>query len=66
TEGSSERAREELKFENLKKQKLDENVEVDDEAEMKKHMEIVPDDEVAIDVIPLSTKPPIIVDWKII
>ncbi|GJU31867.1 hypothetical protein Tco_1177674 [Tanacetum coccineum] len=53
------------------KQKLDENVEaeVDDdqeEAEMKKHMEIVPDDEVAIDAIPIATKPPIIVDWKII
>ncbi|GJZ82945.1 ribonuclease H-like domain, reverse transcriptase, RNA-dependent DNA polymerase [Tanacetum coccineum] len=33
---------------------------------MKKHMEIVPDDEVAIDAIPLATKPPIIIDWKII
>ncbi|GJU83900.1 hypothetical protein Tco_1291446 [Tanacetum coccineum] len=64
-EGSSKRAGEELESENLKKQKLDENVEaeVDDdqeEAEMKKHMEIVPDDEVAIDAIPLATKPPII------
>ncbi|GKC27244.1 hypothetical protein Tco_1034538 [Tanacetum coccineum] len=50
------------------KQKLDENIEaeVDDEAEMKKHMEIVPNDDVAIDAIPLTTKPPIIVDWKII
>ncbi|GJX41869.1 hypothetical protein Tco_0256859 [Tanacetum coccineum] len=71
TEGSSKRAGEELESKNLKKQKLDENVEaeVDDdqeEAEMKKHMEIVPDDEVAIDAIPLATKPPIIVDWKII
>ncbi|GKA26212.1 hypothetical protein Tco_0712321 [Tanacetum coccineum] len=68
TEGSSKRAGEELESENLKKQKLDENVEaeVDDEAEMKKHMEIVPDDEVAIDDIPLVTKPPIIIDWKII
>ncbi|GJU53158.1 hypothetical protein Tco_1226872 [Tanacetum coccineum] len=68
TEGRSKRAREELESKNLKKQKLDENVEaeVDDEAEMKKHMEIVPDDEVAIDAIPLATKPPIIVDWKII
>ncbi|GJZ19572.1 hypothetical protein Tco_0556162 [Tanacetum coccineum] len=68
TEESSKRAGEELESENLKKQKLDENVEaeVDDEAEMKKHMEIVPDDEVAIDAIPLATKPPIIVDWKII
>ncbi|GKB17095.1 putative ribonuclease H-like domain-containing protein [Tanacetum coccineum] len=62
TEGSSERAGEELESENLKKQKLDENVEaeVDDETEMKKHIEIDPDDEVAIDAIPLSTKPPII------
>ncbi|GJY95675.1 hypothetical protein Tco_0512036 [Tanacetum coccineum] len=71
TKRSSKSAGEELKSKNLKKQKLDENVEaeVDDdqeEAEMKKHMEIVPDNEVAIDAIPLATKPPIIVDWKII
>ncbi|GKB27670.1 hypothetical protein Tco_0867071 [Tanacetum coccineum] len=50
TEGSSKRAGEELESENLKKQKLDENVEaeVDDdqeEAEMKKYIEIVSDDE---------------------
>ncbi|GJR16263.1 hypothetical protein Tco_0798915 [Tanacetum coccineum] len=47
---------------------IDENVEakVDDEAEMKKLMEIVPDDEVAIDAIPLATKSLIIIDWKII
>ncbi|GJT72890.1 hypothetical protein Tco_1032176 [Tanacetum coccineum] len=45
-----------------------ENVEaeVDDEAEMKKLMEIVPDDEVAINAIPLATNSPIIIDWKII
>ncbi|GKC14377.1 hypothetical protein Tco_1011159, partial [Tanacetum coccineum] len=42
------------------------HIEVDDEAEMKKLMEIVPDDEVAIDAIPLAIKSPIIVDWKII
>ncbi|GJR94223.1 hypothetical protein Tco_0266397 [Tanacetum coccineum] len=67
-ESSSKRAGEELKSDNSKKQKLDESVEVkvDDEAEMKKHMEIVPNDEVVIDAIPLATKPPIIVDWKII
>ncbi|GKB80151.1 hypothetical protein Tco_0947046, partial [Tanacetum coccineum] len=67
-EGSKKRTREELKSDNSKKQKIDENVEaeVDDEAEMKKLMEIVPDDEVAIDAIPLATKSPIIVDWKII
>ncbi|GKA09000.1 hypothetical protein Tco_0688331 [Tanacetum coccineum] len=66
--GSKKRTREELKFDNSKKQKIDENVEaeVDDEAEMKKLMEIVPDDEVAIDAIPLATKSPIIVDLKII
>ncbi|GJS22310.1 hypothetical protein Tco_0450942 [Tanacetum coccineum] len=65
TEGSSKRAGEEPEYENLKKQKLNKNVEaeVDDDQEgagMKKHMEIVPDDEVAIDAIPLATKPPII------
>ncbi|GKE75339.1 hypothetical protein Tco_1537380 [Tanacetum coccineum] len=67
-ESSSKRTREELESDNSKKQKIDENVEaeVDDEAEMKKHMEIVDDDEVAIDAIPLATEPSIIIDWKII
>ncbi|GJX22532.1 hypothetical protein Tco_0226977 [Tanacetum coccineum] len=62
-ESSSKRAGKELESDNSKKQKLDENVEakVDDKAEMKKHIEIVPDDEVAINAIPLATKPPIIV-----
>ncbi|GJZ46862.1 hypothetical protein Tco_0600694 [Tanacetum coccineum] len=47
-ESSSKRAGEELESNNSKKQKLDENVEaeVDDEAEMKKHMEIILDDEI--------------------
>ncbi|GKC49842.1 hypothetical protein Tco_1072587 [Tanacetum coccineum] len=45
-------------------QKIDDDQE---EAEMKKHMEIVVDEEeIAVDAIPLATKPPIIVDWKII
>nr|GEX07129.1 hypothetical protein [Tanacetum cinerariifolium] len=35
-------------------------------AEPKMKMKIVSDDEVAIDAIPLATKPSIIVDWKII
>ncbi|GJV12756.1 hypothetical protein Tco_1354297 [Tanacetum coccineum] len=70
TEGSSKRAKEELEFENLKKQKLDENVEAEadddqEEAKLKEHMEVLLDEEVAIDAIPLATKPPIIVDWKI-
>ncbi|GJX47444.1 hypothetical protein Tco_0272634 [Tanacetum coccineum] len=61
-EGSKKRTREELESDNSKKQKIDENVEaeVDDEAEMKKLMEIVPDDEVAINAIPLATKSSII------
>ncbi|GJZ99123.1 hypothetical protein Tco_0671674 [Tanacetum coccineum] len=32
---------------------------------MKRHIEIVKDDEVAINAIPLATKPPVIVDYKI-
>nr|GEX06227.1 hypothetical protein [Tanacetum cinerariifolium] len=36
------------------------------EAEMKMYMKIIPNDEITIDDIPLATKPPIIVDWKII
>ncbi|GKC03191.1 hypothetical protein Tco_0994801 [Tanacetum coccineum] len=44
-----------------------EEVREDDEAEMKKYMEVVQDDEeIAIDVIPLATKPPIIVEYKIV
>ncbi|GKA67333.1 hypothetical protein Tco_0767141, partial [Tanacetum coccineum] len=35
-------------------------------AEMKKHIEIVKYDEVAIDVIPLAIKPPVIVKYKIV
>ncbi|GKA68937.1 hypothetical protein Tco_0775001 [Tanacetum coccineum] len=69
TEESSKRAGEELESENLKKQKLDENVEaeVDDEAEMKKHMEIVPDDAFGLQLmlLPLATKLHHSIDWKI-
>nr|GFC17068.1 hypothetical protein [Tanacetum cinerariifolium] len=36
------------------------------EVEMKTYIKIIPDDDIAIDAIPLATKPPIIVDWKII
>ncbi|GJU58964.1 hypothetical protein Tco_1236730, partial [Tanacetum coccineum] len=70
-EGSFKRAGEEFESDNSKKQRIDEHVEAkgdddQEEAEMKKHMEIVQDDEVAIDAIPLATKPPVIVEWKII
>ncbi|GJU06455.1 hypothetical protein Tco_1122885 [Tanacetum coccineum] len=38
-----------------------------EEEEMKKHMEIVQDEEeIAIDAIPLATKPPMIVEYKIV
>ncbi|GKC58991.1 hypothetical protein Tco_1086589, partial [Tanacetum coccineum] len=44
-----------------KKQKIDEHIEAEkddqEEAEIERHTEIVKDDEVAIDVIPLATKP---------
>ncbi|GKF11807.1 hypothetical protein Tco_0049733, partial [Tanacetum coccineum] len=61
---SSKRASTELEQERIKKQKIDDDQE---EVEMKKHMEIVVDEEeIAVDAIPLATKPPIIIDWKII
>ncbi|GJR47369.1 hypothetical protein Tco_1315472 [Tanacetum coccineum] len=63
-ESSSKRAGIELEQEVAKKQKLDNDQE---EAEMKKHMEIVLDEEeITIDAISLATKPLIIVEWKII
>ncbi|GKD40506.1 hypothetical protein Tco_1260713 [Tanacetum coccineum] len=69
TEGSSKRAGDELETDKSKKQKLNEHIEAEkddqEEAEMKRHIEIAKDDEVAIDVIPLATKPPVIVKYKI-
>ncbi|GJZ70809.1 hypothetical protein Tco_0634660 [Tanacetum coccineum] len=63
-ESSTKRAGTTLEQERIKKQKIDDDQE---EAKMKKHMEIVVDEEeIAVDAIPLATKPLIIVDWKII
>ncbi|GJS19540.1 putative ribonuclease H-like domain-containing protein [Tanacetum coccineum] len=60
---SKRAAGDELEQEKAKKQKIED----DKEAEMRKLINIVPDEEeVAIDDIPLATKPPTIVDWKII
>ncbi|GJW91987.1 hypothetical protein Tco_0169540 [Tanacetum coccineum] len=70
-EESSKRAGDKLEFDKLKKQKINEHVEAEkdddpDEEEMKKHMEIVQDkEEIAIDAIPLATKPPMIIEYKI-
>ncbi|GJU14030.1 hypothetical protein Tco_1136426 [Tanacetum coccineum] len=62
-ESSSKRAGTELEQESIKKQKVDEDKEI---AELQRLIEVVPDkEEVAIDAIPLATKPPSIVDWKI-
>ncbi|GKB99821.1 hypothetical protein Tco_0985958 [Tanacetum coccineum] len=72
TEKISKRAGDELEFNKSKKQKIDEHVESkkDDDPEdeeMKKHMEIVQDEEeIAIYVIPLATKPPMIVEYMIV
>ncbi|GJR48445.1 hypothetical protein Tco_1316548 [Tanacetum coccineum] len=71
TEESSKRAGDELESDMSKKQKVDEHVEAEkndgqEEEEMKKHIEIVQDEEIAIDAIPLATKPPVIVKYKIV
>ncbi|GJT03852.1 putative ribonuclease H-like domain-containing protein [Tanacetum coccineum] len=64
----TKRAGDKLESDKSKKQKTDENeeVEVDNEVELKMHMVIVKDDDIAIDAIPLATKPPIIVEYKLI
>ncbi|GJZ74617.1 hypothetical protein Tco_0639082 [Tanacetum coccineum] len=62
-ESSSKRAGEELEQVSTKKQKVDEDK---DTTELQSLMEVIPDkEEVAIDDVPLATKPPTIVDWKI-
>nr|GEV61541.1 retrotransposon protein, putative, unclassified [Tanacetum cinerariifolium] len=43
-----------------------EEVEEDDEAKVKKHTEIVREDDIPIDAIPLASKPPMIVEYKIV
>ncbi|GJU78633.1 hypothetical protein Tco_1275703 [Tanacetum coccineum] len=70
-EMSSKRAGDELESYNSKKQKIDVHVKAkkdddQEDVEMKKHIEIVKDDEVAIDAIHLATKPLMIVKYKIV
>ncbi|GJZ79022.1 hypothetical protein Tco_0643859 [Tanacetum coccineum] len=61
---SSKRAGDELEQEPSKKQKMEDDKET---TELQSMMEVIPDEEeVAVDAIPLATKPPSIVDWKII
>ncbi|GJS75008.1 hypothetical protein Tco_0724889 [Tanacetum coccineum] len=62
-EGSSKRAGIELKQESTKKQKVDEDKYT---SELQSLMEVILDEEeVAIDVVPLATKSPSIIVWKI-
>ncbi|GJX81580.1 hypothetical protein Tco_0331061 [Tanacetum coccineum] len=62
-EGKEKRAGTELVQEITKKQKVEDDKEI---AELKQRMEIIPDEEeVAIDAIPLASKSPSIVGWKI-
>ncbi|GKE79928.1 hypothetical protein Tco_1549928, partial [Tanacetum coccineum] len=62
-ESCSKRACTELEQESIKKQKVDEDKEI---AELQRLIEVVPDKEkVAIDAIPLATKTPSIIDYKI-
>ncbi|GJU18546.1 hypothetical protein Tco_1146512 [Tanacetum coccineum] len=61
---SSKRAGDELEQEKAKKQKVDEDKET---TELQSLMKVIPDEEeVAVDVIPLATTPPSIVDWMIL
>ncbi|GJV91473.1 hypothetical protein Tco_1539286 [Tanacetum coccineum] len=63
-ESRSKRARDELEQEKANKQKVDKDKEI---VELQSLMEVNPDEEeVAVDAIPLATKPPSIVDYKII
>ncbi|GJV24871.1 hypothetical protein Tco_1377566 [Tanacetum coccineum] len=63
-ESSSKRAGDELEQEPSKKQKMEYDKET---SKLQSMMEVIPDEEkVAVDAIPLATKPPSIVDWKII
>ncbi|GJW22669.1 hypothetical protein Tco_0033291 [Tanacetum coccineum] len=65
------RAGKEQQQESSKKQRIEEDkelyeVEEDDEAELKKYLVIKKDKYIAIDVIPLATKPPVIIDYKLL
>ncbi|GJS66925.1 hypothetical protein Tco_0681489 [Tanacetum coccineum] len=62
TEESYKGAEDELEVDKSKKAKIKE----DDEAELKKHLVIVKEDEIAIDAIPLATKPHMIVEYKLL
>ncbi|GJX54131.1 hypothetical protein Tco_0282500 [Tanacetum coccineum] len=62
-ESSLKRVGDELEQERAKKQKVDDDKEIND---LKQLVNIIPEEEnIETDVIPLATKPPSIIDWKI-
>ncbi|GJR96529.1 hypothetical protein Tco_0268703, partial [Tanacetum coccineum] len=63
-ESSSKRVGDELEQEPSKKQKMEDDKKI---VELQSMMKVIPDEEeVAVDAIPLATKPSSIVDWNII
>ncbi|GJU62254.1 hypothetical protein Tco_1244089 [Tanacetum coccineum] len=63
-ESSSKRAGDELEQEPSKKQKMEDDKQT---VELQSMMEVnLDEEELTVDAIPLATKPPSIVDWKII
>ncbi|GJX52408.1 hypothetical protein Tco_0280777 [Tanacetum coccineum] len=64
------RARKEQQQESSKKQRMEEDkesdeVSEDDEGKLMKHLVIKKDEDIAIDAIPLATKLPVIIDYKL-
>ncbi|GJV87581.1 hypothetical protein Tco_1531519 [Tanacetum coccineum] len=62
-EGSNKSEGAALEQESSKKLKMDEDSKT---TELKQLIKVVQDEEIAIDAIPIATKPPTIVDWKIV
>ncbi|GKB11315.1 hypothetical protein Tco_0845238 [Tanacetum coccineum] len=52
------------KEQRMEEDKESDEVEEDDEAELKKHLVIKKDEDIAIDAIPLATKPTVIINYK--
>ncbi|GKE34329.1 hypothetical protein Tco_1453651 [Tanacetum coccineum] len=62
-DSSAKRAGDKLESNESKKQKTDENEEVKENNE---HLVLVKDDDIETDAIPLATKPPMIIEYKLI
>ncbi|GJR82146.1 hypothetical protein Tco_0152931 [Tanacetum coccineum] len=59
------KAKESSKKQKVEEEKESEEVEEDDEVELKKLLVIKKDEDIAIDAIPLATKLPVIIDYKL-